>query len=80
MEFVQAAYNKEEHNHSEWSDERLQQRAELLQNSIRSIGHAAVRLAEINHELDIIAFEQSERVRHARNEQIEEAWHIRGID
>lgn len=56
-EFVKGAYNKEEHNHTEWPLERLQRRGELLSESLNTIEHHPIRKADIQREIGLIATE-----------------------
>lgn len=72
--FIQAGYNKYEHDFVERTDRQLQERLDLLHDNIRHIGYTGLRLTQVTNEVNNIAFELSERYRTAKNEQIEEAW------
>lgn len=73
-DFEQGAYNIHNHNHTEWSDEQLQNRLEELYENNRIVGYTGERLAQITKEMGLLAFEMAERLRERRNESIEEAW------
>lgn len=73
-DFVEGAYNPDAHAFSEWPDERLQNRLNELHENNRSIGYTGERLTQVQREMTNIAFEMAERLRDAKNQQIEEAW------
>lgn len=50
-------YNPHNHNHIEWANERLDERAMILSKSLREIEHCPERKAQIQTELGILAFE-----------------------
>ena len=71
-------YNVHEHNHIEWSDDRLQNRLNELHENNRQIGYTGERKRQVEREMTLIAMEMAERLRESRNEQIEEAWREHG--
>lgn len=75
---METIYNPHEHNHIEWSDDRLQQRITTLSENIRIVRYTGERRAQVEREMGIIAFEMSERLREAREQDIEEAWRQHG--
>lgn len=70
-------YNVHEHNFVEWSDDRLQARINELHENNRLIGYTGERKDQVEREMTHIAFEMAERLREAREQQIEEAWNDR---
>lgn len=71
-DFEQGGYNKYEHNFSERSNEQLQERLAMLAEHQQ--WHVGERRTQVEHEMSKIAFELAERLRVAKNEQIEQAW------
>ena len=71
-EFVQASYNKYEHDYVERTDESLQERLSVLAVT-REYG-VGQRREQIEREMGLIAFEMSERLREQREQEISEAW------
>jgi hypothetical protein len=59
-----------EHNQTEWTDGRLTERLSQLAE-INQLWQCAERLAQIQHDIAITAFESSERFREAKNIQKE---------
>jgi hypothetical protein len=62
-----------EHNQTEWVDGRLTERLSQLAE-INKPWQCAERLAQIQREMCIIAFESSERFRESKTIEVEEAW------
>lgn len=73
-EYIQGPYNVEEHNHLEWSQERLEARVADIQHRIGIIAYSGERLAQNERELDIIAFELACRYRDRKLGEIAMAW------
>lgn len=71
-EYIQAAYNKYEHDYLERTDDQLQEKLDTLTKS-REYGVGA-RRKQIEREMSMIAFELAERYRERKNEQIEQCW------
>ena len=69
-------YNEHEHNHTEWTDERINRKLSELAE-INQPWQCKERREQIQRQMSLLAFEASERLRHARNQQIEEAWNER---
>lgn len=60
-EFTKPAYNIHEHNHTEWSDERLYQRLTQLTEINQPWQGSRERLRTIQDEMSYIVFEQMQR-------------------
>lgn len=67
-------YNVHEHNHIEWPTERLEARIADIQHRMGMIAYSGARLAQVERELDLIAFELSCRQAEARDLEVEQAW------
>lgn len=50
-------YNVNEHNHIDWSNDRLDERVLILSTSLKEIRHCPERLEQIKRELGFLAFE-----------------------
>lgn len=72
-------YNPNDHNFIEWSDERLSDRMSELHENNRIVGYTGERKAQVEREMTHIAFEMAERLREAREQDIEEAWREHGV-
>lgn len=74
MEYEQASYNIEEHNHIEWSTERLEARIEDIQHRMGMITYSGERLAQNERELDLLSLELAARYRDKKLGEIALAW------
>ena len=63
-----------ENDHTEWPDGRIHRRLEELAEINQPWQRSKERREAIQREMAYLAFEASERLREARNQQIEEAW------
>lgn len=77
-DFERGAYNIEEHNHIEWSTERLEARIADIQHRMGTIAYSGERLAQNERELDSIAFELTQRYSEKKLGEIALAWESRG--
>lgn len=73
-EYIQAAYNVEEHNHTEWSTERLETRIADIQHRMGMIAYSGERLAQNERELDLIALELTLRHIDKKLAEVAMAW------
>lgn len=73
-DFEQGAYNVHEHNHIEWSTERLEARIADIQHRMSIIAYSGERLAQNELELDLCAFELAARYREHKLGEIAMAW------
>lgn len=76
-EFIQGAYNKEEHNHYEWPTERLEARIADIQHRMGMIAYSGERLAQVERELDLCALELACRYRDKRLGEMESDWNAK---
>ena len=62
-----------EHNHTEWSDEALQEKLGRLR-AVDQPWQNEERLGQVRQELNVVAFEISERYRQSKKIRVEDAY------
>ena len=72
--FEQANYNVHEHNHTEWSDERLAAEAERVAHLRKTVGYVGERALQMAQRAELTLQEQMWRYAEKKNQQVEEAW------
>lgn len=67
-------YNPNEHDHITWTTERLEARIADIQHRMGIIAYSGARLAQVERELNLCAFELAARYRDKKMGEIDTAW------
>ena len=73
-EYTQGAYNVEDHNHTEWSDQELSDRLNYLYCQAQEVEYTGERLRDIQREMGKIVYEQTARYAENHNESVADSW------
>lgn len=73
-DFTKGAYNPNDHNHTEWSDDRLSGRVQEITEDMKNITYTGERLQQLQHELMLVTMEQVARYYESHGESVAEGW------